>query len=268
MTNDRGEFRIFNLPAGDYYLVASKAHVDGAHRAPPPPFGYATTYYPGSTKRTEANAVTVRSGRDTTATTFTLVRQRLATVSVTAVNSHGATLGGDARAYLRRLDAVEMSSSSRDSRREDGGFVFRGVEPGDYSLIVSTSYKREESAYLKVSVDQSDISLKVQTNTGARVSGRVIVDGRRGAHDASREAGSDHSRIERRRIGGAIDVRLPGGSQRWLPGLVFQWSVPMRDAGGAGGTARLTRPAWAVPCRRGHYIRGRRPGRPRPAGKT
>jgi hypothetical protein len=178
VTNDRGEFRVFNLAAGDYYLVALKGFPGGPHQPPPPPVGYVTTYYPGSTRRMDARAVTVRAAQDTRITPFKLARRNLATVSILAIDSRGAALGTDARAHLGRPDALDLFSSTQITRYDGANFVFRGVEPGEYSLIVSSSVNMEEQAYLKISIDQKDVSLKVQTNTGARVSGRVIVDGR------------------------------------------------------------------------------------------
>jgi len=58
-----------------------------------------------------------------------------------------------------------------------GTFVFDDIMPGDYYLIVATSQRLEEAAYVNVTVADKDLSLNVQTNTGARVSGRVLVDG-------------------------------------------------------------------------------------------
>ena len=62
------------------------------------------------------------------------------------------------------------------SRQDNGQLVFSDVPPGDYYLIVSTSYRQEEAAYINVKVD-GDVTLKVQTNSGARVSGRFVVQG-------------------------------------------------------------------------------------------
>ena len=56
------------------------------------------------------------------------------------------------------------------SRQDDARFVFSDVPPGDYYLIVSTSHRLEESAYVNVKVD-GDVLLRVRTNSGARVSG-------------------------------------------------------------------------------------------------
>jgi hypothetical protein len=70
------------------------------------------------------------------------------------------------------------ASPPRATRADDGTFQFAGVEPGDYAVIVTTSYKMEEAAYVNVSINEANIFLNIQTNTGAKVSGRVIVDGR------------------------------------------------------------------------------------------
>jgi hypothetical protein len=59
----------------------------------------------------------------------------------------------------------------------DGTFVFDDIMPGDYYLIVATSSRLEEAAYANVTVADRDLSLNVRTNTGAGVSGRVLVDG-------------------------------------------------------------------------------------------
>ena len=41
------------------------------------------------------------------------------------------------------------------SRREDGTFLFDGIQPGDYYLVVTTSGRMEEAAYVNVSIRRS-----------------------------------------------------------------------------------------------------------------
>ncbi len=177
-TNDLGQFRLFNLPAAEYYVVATymrwQRDIDPAPRS-----GYANTYYPGSPSLRGARAVVVRAGRDSKRVNFTLAPCRLARLSIHPVYSVGVPLGREAQLTLTRRDDVYLPSSTRQtSRREDGTFVFAGVTPGDYYLVVKTSPQMEEAAYVNVKIDEEDVSLNVQTNTGASVSGRVIVDGR------------------------------------------------------------------------------------------
>ncbi|HEV8397248.1 MAG TPA: carboxypeptidase-like regulatory domain-containing protein [Vicinamibacterales bacterium] len=184
-TNDLGEFRLPNLPAGEYYVLATPydnrpAAIDG-RQEPAPQTGSANTYYPGVPALQGARVVEVRAGRDSERVNFTMARRHLAKLSINPVDSRGVPLGRDAQATLTRRDDVYLSESGRHtSRREDGALLFDGIQPGDYELGVITSYRMEEAAYVKVSINEADVSLRVQTNTGAKVSGRVIVDGEPG----------------------------------------------------------------------------------------
>lgn len=179
-TNDLGEFRLFNLPAGEYYVLA--AHTKSQSRTEPAPrIGYANTYYPGAPALQGARVVVVRSGRDSERVNFTIARCRLAKLSINPVDSRGVPLGREAQMTLTRRDDVYLSSSAQhSSRREDGTFLFDGIQPGDYYLVVTTSARMEEAAYVNVSIHEADVALSVQTNTGAKVFGRIIVDGRPG----------------------------------------------------------------------------------------
>lgn len=181
-TNDLGQFRLFNLPPGEYFVVAvppgttrpldSFRDLSRTRRS-----GFLKTYYPGSQEVSDARLIVVRPGKDVTHVDFSLASGPLASVTIDAVDSHGQPLGREASATLNLVGDVYLPSSMRQTNRADGGqFVFREVPPGDYYLVVNTSYRQEEAAYLKVKVDE-DVVLKVETNTGAKVSGRFVVQG-------------------------------------------------------------------------------------------
>lgn len=182
LTNDLGQFRLFNLSPGEYFVIATPMHV-----APPVHVprdlgttrrsGFVTTYYPGAQALRDARLIVVRSGKDSAKVNFSLASGPLARVAIDAVDSRGLPLGRDALATLNVFSDAYFSSSMRQtSRQDDGQLVFSDVSPGDYYLIVSTSYRQEEAAYVNVKVD-GDATLKVQTNSGARVSGRFVVQG-------------------------------------------------------------------------------------------
>src|SRR5262249_5082205 len=64
MTNDIGEFRIFALPPGQYYLSATLRNFNGPMDATTDDrSGYAPTYYPGTASVTEAQRITVAIGQ-------------------------------------------------------------------------------------------------------------------------------------------------------------------------------------------------------------
>src|SRR4029453_3999549 len=104
--------------------------------------------------------------------------RRLVKVFLRAVNSHDVPLDKEARLSLHRRDAFYSEASLRfPNLPRNGMLVFDDIVPGDYSLIVATSSRLEEAAYVEVTVADKDLSVNVQTNTGAKVSGRVLVDG-------------------------------------------------------------------------------------------
>lgn len=177
VTDDRGTFRIFNVPPGEYYVVATY----GPPRRdinPLPRLGYTNTYHPRSLTLDDARSVVVRPGRDTERIDVTLTTRQLVRVSVRAVDSSGAPLGKEAQLSLARNEPTFLPASVHFAfLPTDGMFVFDNVTPGDYYLVVTTSPRLEEAAYVKVTVAEKDLSLNVQTNTGARVSGRILVDG-------------------------------------------------------------------------------------------
>src|ERR1041385_1242532 len=86
LTTDRGEYRLFWLPPGEYYVstIASTARVNEllqialvggvAPTGPKPVETYAPVYYPGTTDAQAATQVKVRPGGDLGGIDFTLVR--------------------------------------------------------------------------------------------------------------------------------------------------------------------------------------------------
>ena len=176
-TNDLGEFRLFNLAPGEYFIVATPLSPQrdqaAARRS-----GFVTTYYPGTQALSGARALVLRSGRDITHVNFVLASGPLARVVINAVDSRGLTLGRDASTTLNLRSDVyfALPTSMRQASHQDNGpFVFTEVPLGDYYVIVSTS-GLQEAAYVDVNVD-GDVTLSVQTNTGAKVSGRFVFQG-------------------------------------------------------------------------------------------
>ncbi|HEV3139958.1 MAG TPA: carboxypeptidase-like regulatory domain-containing protein, partial [Vicinamibacterales bacterium] len=83
-TNDIGEFRLFAIPPGQYYLSATMRNMSMS------PFdstddrsGYAPTYFPGTPNVAEAQRVTVAVGQTITDLNMALIPTKLARVSGT-----------------------------------------------------------------------------------------------------------------------------------------------------------------------------------------
>lgn len=219
-TNDLGQYRIYGLPPGDYYVSASMRSsglelvemelmvaTGGATASGPtasaPKSGYASTYYPGTPNAAEAQRITLAAGQETAGADFSLVPVRLARVSGLVLGSDGKPVEGAAISVVpasREFGGILGTSTARTAK--DGSFTLHSVPPGDYLLqaraiqmVTSTQGDSvmvfrattigggdAESASLPLSVSGDDVSnLVLMTSKGATVSGRVTFDGNRPA---------------------------------------------------------------------------------------
>ena len=143
-TNDLGEYRIANLPAGNIYISVSPPpdfktliELSGAAardaNAPekPAPATYQTTYYPGTTDRSQATPIAIHAGDDFPAD-FSLVPHPSVTVRGSVVNippRASASIMLQSRDFSLMMNGVEM--------HKDGSFVIRDVSPGNYTILAS-----------------------------------------------------------------------------------------------------------------------------------
>jgi hypothetical protein len=154
ITDDRGEYRLYGLAPGTYYLSATYGQV-GQGRTDDRE-GYAVTYAPGSVLVAEASPFVVSADKVATAN-FALVRTRVATVSGRVVNSSG----GPAAAQIRLIPvapghAVEATAGAMTARSDpSGAFVVRGVPMGTYVLTANPA-----SGPLAVSVSDAGVSAR------------------------------------------------------------------------------------------------------------
>jgi len=153
-TNDLGQFRIFGLPPGDYYVSASlragnnplldlelgmangtfTTGVLGA-AAPEQRSGYASTYYPGTPNAADAQKIALGAGQELAGADFPLLPVRLAKVTGLVVGSDGKPVEGAAVLLVpsqRDLAGLLAPGTARTAR--DGSFTLGSVPPGDYTL--------------------------------------------------------------------------------------------------------------------------------------
>jgi protocatechuate 3,4-dioxygenase beta subunit len=168
-TNDLGQYRIYGLPPGEYYVSATSRSgggdfmtIDNAGgdlagvratfvtsmmpggpagpTASEPRTGYAPTYYPGTANGAEAQRIQLAAGQEIPSADFGLLPVRLARVTGTVVGSDGRPVEGAMIQTLPR-NANEagamifpMAGSARSDR--DGRFALNNVAPGEYTLQV------------------------------------------------------------------------------------------------------------------------------------
>jgi beta-lactamase regulating signal transducer with metallopeptidase domain/protocatechuate 3,4-dioxygenase beta subunit len=192
-TNDLGEYRIFGLTPGRYYVQAhawsSSLYGPGlpatADRTYPP------VYYPNAPDLDTATRVEVRAGAELGAINFTLRPARAAKVRGRVVD--GATGQAPQRAsvsiFSTGAGAPGMGNSA--STNAKGEFEIGGVLPGSYDISASSPVaNRMLSARDTVVVDDSGLTgVLLRLTTGASVAGTVRADG------ASAAGGIDFSQL-------------------------------------------------------------------------
>jgi protocatechuate 3,4-dioxygenase beta subunit len=189
LTNDRGEYRLYGVPPGQFMVMASVAADQlAAQTSVILPPGYAPTYAPRTPNPSDAKVVTVGLSEQVDDIDVTLARVATARIFGTVVDSLGKPLR--ARILMsrsQRSGAVTGEPSSTTST-PDGRFEIRDVPSGEWVLQASTGgdvNQGQEGEFVSrfVTVNGSDVTdERLQTSIGSRVEGRIVFEGR-GAAD-------------------------------------------------------------------------------------
>lgn len=141
-TNDLGEFRIYNLPPGRYYVQASpRTEMSGAisRSSKTQTSVYVPTFYPATTNRSTATALDARAG-DEVSVNIALLQANLYPVSGILLNGKGAPLA------LGVVTAVNEGSDAGGIPVTDGKFEMR-LPAGHYTLIGMGIPRSEEGSF-------------------------------------------------------------------------------------------------------------------------
>jgi hypothetical protein len=176
MTNDVGEFRVFGLAPGQYYLTATLRNDQAANANDRET--YATTYYPGTPSLSGAQALTISPGQTISGMRMPLLPVRSVRVSGVVSDSSGAPVAGAFVSVDVPLGAGAMSSKG-GAVMPDGRFSIAGVAPGDYVFRVNTNIRdvEGEGAAMPLTVGTADITdLHIVTSKPSSITGRVLID--------------------------------------------------------------------------------------------
>jgi len=182
-TDDLGEYRLFWVPPGDYYVRARYrlASADRSER-------YASVFFPGISDEELAPSVTVTPASETSA-----IDVRISTTPVAGVTVSGRVMDAElanrvvtAVYVVPRDRAVTLTTDVSDaypneaSDSADGRFVIRGVPAGEYNLfpIVQDSDGNLHAARIPVDVTDKTIEdLSAPLSPTVELRGRVTLDG-------------------------------------------------------------------------------------------
>ena len=179
-TDDLGQFRVTNLPPGDYYVLG----LAGPFAGPAEPAGFGVTYYPGTDNPTQARAVHVTAGQDAREITFAMTPAPRATIAGVTLDEDGKPLprasvmliptsGGDVRAAI----TAGMASDA------NGGFTFRNVAHGTYVIqafgrpVGGGNLAKAPFGALLLTVSGARSDLEVRIKPGANARGHITFEG-------------------------------------------------------------------------------------------
>jgi len=180
-TDDRGQFRVFGLAAGEYVLAAQRqdrSHTQAGSKGSR--LADVTTYYPGTATLAEAQRFSVGDAAEYSDLTFAL--QALASITMSGrvvVSADRIRHGFGAMMPLGDGPQFMMGPSGSMMLEPDGAFRIPGVTAGSYRLSVQVELANgeRELGHLEVTAGDEDISGIVLSTYGpTTITGRVVVE--------------------------------------------------------------------------------------------
>jgi hypothetical protein len=207
-TDDRGEYRLFQLPPGEYYLSAAPRSTPAALSANA---RFVTseipvqTFYPNATEPTSVTPITLHDGEELTGTDIRLrtaltgnISGKVVSEAAVSPDGHGVYSTATPGLSVVRRDGVGLSLDSRAVEAQpDGSFDIRNVLPGSYEIfarVPTASYTgwgpaavSPERAGGPFAIGRTSVDVRAGVNTegivvliryGSDLPGRLIVDGK------------------------------------------------------------------------------------------
>ena len=181
ISDDIGQYRLSNLPPGEYYVEAISREKWETDPPEKKKMGFVPTFYPSAASVGEAQHVRLKLGQQLTAIDVGLIPGKLVTISGTATNSQGIPLAGESISVTTVLQGEQFASyfgGTAGKVGSDGTFALRDVAPGVYTLHVQTqpTSGSSESAQESVSAMADVDGVQLVTSAASMVSGRVTLD--------------------------------------------------------------------------------------------
>jgi hypothetical protein len=178
-TDESGQFRVSDLPPGQYSIRAYTSQLLHVSREDPVKV-YGPTYFPGVIHMEEVQPIAVVAGQETFDATFAMVTVDTRSVSGMLVDPGGPPLdrarvllmpGGFTGGTGRRSQPVPVSP--------DGRFEIRDVIRGSYELLVQDPIlpSRWLAALQPFTVNDDVTGLEVVARYGSRVEGIIVREG-------------------------------------------------------------------------------------------
>lgn len=180
VTNDLGEYRIYDLPPNGYYVVATNSGVPELMSSSKRSLmwqknPYPSLYYPGVIESTEAQEIRVEPGQETRID-LSLQREKKLTLSGRVLDANGHSAARATVMLVSRDPAPNLLFSSDQERQADaqGNFEIEGVLQGSYLLTASLGGGGQSYTERPIELTGTDVSdLELRLSPGLKLSGKL-----------------------------------------------------------------------------------------------
>jgi len=205
-TNDRGEYRLYWITPGRYYISAGTAsgpnrplnpNTAAASLNEIPDQSFALTYFPGVFDAGAAAIVEINPGSEVTGVDFIAPRQQLYSVRGRIVDSNSGRAPATASVSLAYRSLTGVGGAFNAGSRYDastGDFELRNVPPGSYvvqaiaaaaapvaageAVVRLSALALQPNARLPIEVTTADINgVSLQLTSAVSLRGRISIDG-------------------------------------------------------------------------------------------
>ena len=183
-TDDRGIYRIFGLAAGEYRVSAGRDDASAMGSVMSRSGGlYLKTYYPGTSKQSEAKILELKEGAELSNIDFVVGRASDGfAISGRVVDNTGQPVPGVSVGYarieagrqeLRGLNFIGLTEA-------DGKFRAEGFQPGKYGVFTLGGTSQPGTLYSELSqfevVDADVTGIVITLRAGATISGVAVIE--------------------------------------------------------------------------------------------
>ena len=176
-TDDRGVYRIFGLPTGTYVVSAGGPGLTYGGNTDPYD-DHVPTYSPMGNRDTAAE-ITVRAGDETTNVDIRYRGEPGHVVSGTVIKQPNGPIGFAVVLSSAAENGPEVNQNGFQSPG-DRGFMFYGIEDGDYNLIARTTLPTGEwvlSAPKRIKVRGADVTgVELTVQPLGSISGQLVLE--------------------------------------------------------------------------------------------
>jgi hypothetical protein len=210
-TNDLGEYRVFGLAPGRYFVSADSRQNP---MLPEADDEYVTTWHPRTADAAAAAPIDVAPGAQLRNIDIMLAKLHTVAVRGRVVSEAGAPAGGQGAQqtnfsvilFTRSAMGAGGNTSRGTAVTPEGTFDFRGVTPGSYFLIAQVNAQGKSfAARMAIQVGGANVEgITLPIRGGVPVSGRVRVEG-----ETTQSIGSVQVLLRPAETGGLVFGPLP-----------------------------------------------------------